>query len=166
MNQCGSRAGPQDFGEQRDRAESSWSVGSWDAPLAPVPSCGGSGCSAPMGPGGAVFTPYGAMRPCPMQPAMQMGFSMPGQYAGSGPGSSCDATAFTAFGHGAFPQWQFGCPMPTPFPCSSSAQAGGSEVRAAYPCQGMGQPFAFMPVPVAPFYGAACAPNGPTSFWP
>merc|ERR1711988_1343261 len=88
----------------------------------------------------------------------QMAFPAPGQFVGSSPTSSCDMVAFT--GHGsAFPQWQFGCTMPTPFPCSPVvAHAGGPEVQAAYPCQGVVQPFAVMPVPVAPPYGVACAP--------
>lgn len=172
---CASPAGPHGFGMPRDRAESCWSAGSWDgAPHLPMlPSYGESdqsGCNTPMGHSGAVFLP------CPVQPPMpghgpapfvatshgadQLAFPVPGQYMGSSPTNSCDMMAFTASGQGAaFPQWQFGCTMPASFPCSPvTSHAGGPEVQAAYPCQGMVQPFAVMPMPVAPPYGVACAP--------
>jgi pentatricopeptide repeat protein len=177
LSPCGSPAGPHGFGMPRDRSESCWSAGTWDGashvPLLPsYAESDQSGCNTPMG-HGAVFLSFEAMRPCPMpghapgsfmtaagQNADQMAFPAPGQFVGSSPTSSCDMVAFTASGHGsAFPQWQFGCTMPTPFPCSPVVtHTGGPEVQAAYPCQGVVQPFAVMPVPVAPPYGVACAP--------
>lgn len=178
LSPCASPAATHGFGMPRDRTESCWSAGSWDTAHMPMlPSYSESdqsGCNTPMGTGPAVFMSFDGMRPCPMpghvpgsfvtatgHGADQMAsFPAPGQFMGSSPANSCDMVAFTTSGHGsAFPQWQFGCTVPAPFPCSPVvAHAGGPEMQAAYPCQGVVQPFAVMPVPVAPQYGVACAP--------
>jgi pentatricopeptide repeat protein len=169
---CGSLVGPHGFGMSRDRAEGCWSAGSWDGAshVPMLPSFGESdqsGCQSPMNAGGGVF-----MSHCPMQNAVaghnmsgsfvtatghsadQMGFAIPGQYMASSPTNSCDMVAFTASCHSSgFPQWQYGCTVPAAF-------SGGLEMQAAYPCSGLVQPFAVMPVPVAPPYSVNCAPVG------
>lgn len=167
MPPCGSP--PHGFSMPRDRAESNWSGNSWETAPLPGHESEQSGCSTPMS--GAVFLPFEAMRQCQMQHAMhgplpgsfmgstphsndQFGFPVP--FLASSPTQSCDVNNFNSPGQPAYPQWQYGCTMPAPFACAPAPQAGAPEV--AYPCHGMVQPFAVMPVPMAPPFSVACAP--------